>query len=192
METDVSLSRSTFFHRLLTMVLAILASTALPSTAAELNVYSARKEALIKPLLDKYSAETGVKVNLVTGKGDALLTRLKTEGRNSPADVLITTDAGRLYRAHQAGVLQPITDSPTLTMQIPAHLPGGLVRAVGTGQGHRVREGPGKALRAQHLREPGGPEVERPHLHPFLLQHLHWSPTSPARPRVETATRSRQ
>lgn len=122
METDVSLSRSTFFHRLLTMVLAILASTALPSTAAELNVYSARKEALIKPLLDKYSAETGVKVNLVTGKGDALLTRLKTEGRNSPADVLITTDAGRLYRAHQAGVLQPITDSPTLTMQIPAHL----------------------------------------------------------------------
>ena len=102
-------------------VAALAALLALPGMAAELNVYSARKEALIKPLLDRYSAETGVTVNLVTGKGDALLARLKSEGRNSPADVLITTDAGRLYRAQEAGVLQAV-DSERLQQVIPAHL----------------------------------------------------------------------
>jgi len=89
--------------------------------ASEVNVYSARKEALIKPLLDRFSQETGVTVNLVTADGDALLTRLQREGRNSPADVLITTDAGRLYRAQEAGVLQSI-DSPLLREVIPSHL----------------------------------------------------------------------
>ena len=108
----------------LTLILALAAAALSPaslSAANELNVYSARQEALIKPLLDQYTAETGVKVNLVTGKGDALLTRLQSEGRNSPADVLITTDAGRLYRAQEAGVLQPI-DSGFLDAEIPAHL----------------------------------------------------------------------
>lgn len=89
--------------------------------AAEVNVYSARKEALIKPLLDQFSQSSGVKVNLVTGKGDALLSRLKSEGRNSPADLLITTDAGRLYRAEQAGVLQAV-ESDYLNKEVPAHL----------------------------------------------------------------------
>jgi iron(III) transport system substrate-binding protein len=89
--------------------------------AEEVNVYSARKEALIKPLLDKFSAESGVSVNLVTAKGDALLTRLKSEGANTPADVLITTDAGRLYRAQEAGVLQPV-ESGVLAEAIPANL----------------------------------------------------------------------
>jgi iron(III) transport system substrate-binding protein len=107
--------------RALCGLLLILLALGAPLRAAELNVYSARKEALIKPLLDKYSAASGVTVNLVTGKGDALLTRLQTEGRNSPADVLITTDAGRLYRAHEAGVLQKIA-SPALDAAIPAHL----------------------------------------------------------------------
>jgi iron(III) transport system substrate-binding protein len=87
----------------------------------EVNIYSARQEALIKPLLDKFTAETGTRVNLVTGKGDALLTRLQSEGRNSPADILLTTDAGRLYRAQEAGVLQPI-ESAYLQANIPAHL----------------------------------------------------------------------
>jgi len=89
--------------------------------AEELNVYSARQEALIKPLLDRFTEETGITVNLVTGKGDALLTRLQSEGRNSPADLLLTTDAGRLYRAQEAGVLQPVV-SPALQREIPAHL----------------------------------------------------------------------
>ena len=88
---------------------------------AEVNIYSARQEALIKPLLDEFTAETGIVVNLVTGKGDALLTRLQSEGRNSPADVLLTTDAGRLFRAQDAGVLQPI-NSEYLDKTIPRHL----------------------------------------------------------------------
>ncbi len=77
----------------------------------EVNVYSARKEALIKPLLDKFSQENDVEVNLITGSADALLQRLKSEGANSPADIYITVDAGRLYRAQQAGVTQAINNS---------------------------------------------------------------------------------
>ncbi len=87
--------------------------------AAEVNVYSARNEALIKPLLDLFSADTGIRVNLVTGKADALLERIRREGANSPADVLITTDAGRLHRAKTADVLQAV-DSAVLTAAVPA------------------------------------------------------------------------
>jgi|TARA_B110000483_G_scaffold206874_1_gene251469 iron(III) transport system substrate-binding protein len=90
-------------------------------TSSELNIYSARKEALIKPLLDRFSEATGTQINLVTGKGDALLTRLQSEGLNSPADLLLTVDAGRLYRAQQAGILQPMI-SKRLNAAIPQHL----------------------------------------------------------------------
>ncbi len=90
-------------------------------TSSELNIYSARKEALIKPLLDRFSEATGTQINLVTGKGDALLTRLQSEGINSPADLLLTVDAGRLYRAQQAGILQPMM-SKRLNAAIPQHL----------------------------------------------------------------------
>lgn len=87
--------------------------------AAEVNVYSARQQELIKPLLDKFTAETGVKVNLITGKPDELLTRIKQEGRNSPADVLLSTDVGRLYRAKELSLVQPV-QSEILNKQIPA------------------------------------------------------------------------
>ncbi len=87
--------------------------------SGEVNLYSARKEELIKPLLDKFTASSGIKVNLVTGKEDALLERLKSEGRNSPADLLLTTDAGRLHRAMDAGVLAPV-ESATLRRLVPA------------------------------------------------------------------------
>lgn len=85
----------------------------------QVNIYSARQERLIRPLLDRFSAETGIEVNLVTGAADALLKRLEAEGRNSPADIFITTDAGRLHRAKAAGVLQAVK-STTLTDAIPA------------------------------------------------------------------------
>lgn len=91
------------------------------AAAAQVNVYSARQEELIKPVLDKFSAETGIQVNLITGKPDELISRMASEGRNSPADVLISTDVGRLYRAQSQGLLQPIT-SDALTAAIPAHL----------------------------------------------------------------------
>jgi iron(III) transport system substrate-binding protein len=88
--------------------------------AQEVNLYSARKEALIKPLLDEFSNKTGIHVNLVTGKADALLKRLETEGSNTPADVLITVDAGRLHRAKVAELLQPI-NSEMLQESVPAN-----------------------------------------------------------------------
>ncbi|MCL4159867.1 UNVERIFIED_CONTAM: hypothetical protein GTU68_043343, partial [Idotea baltica] len=87
----------------------------------EVNLYSARKEQLIKPVLDKFTEATGIKVNLVTSKADALLKRLTTEGKNSPADLLITTDAGRLHRAKAAEVLQKV-ESEALNAAIPEHL----------------------------------------------------------------------
>lgn len=107
---------------LLTLLTAAVLTTAVPVTAdGEVNLYSARKEALIKPLLDRFSDETGVTVNLVTGKDDALLQRLKSEGANTPADLFITADAGRLHRAMDAGVLQPVT-TETLTGAVPENL----------------------------------------------------------------------
>jgi iron(III) transport system substrate-binding protein len=87
--------------------------------AGEVNLYSARQEALIKPLLDQFTAATGIKVNLVSAKADALLQRLKSEGRNSPADILLTVDAGNLHAAQAAGVLQPVR-SKALEQTIPA------------------------------------------------------------------------
>jgi iron(III) transport system substrate-binding protein len=103
-------------------VLATLCATLLctvPVHSAEVNVYSGRGEAFIKPLLDAFSKETGIKVNLVSGKDDALIERLKAEGAQSPADMLMTADAGRLHRAKAAGLLQAV-DSPTLNAATPA------------------------------------------------------------------------
>lgn len=83
------------------------------------NVYSARKEALIKPLLDKFSAQTGTDTRLVTAEAGPLLERLRREGRNSPADLFITVDAGRLHQAKVAGLLQPV-ESAALEAAVPA------------------------------------------------------------------------
>lgn len=100
---------------------AVSALSASIAQAGEVNVYSARKEALIKPLLDRFEQQTGHEVNLVTGKADALITRLASEGKFSPADVLITTDVGRLVRAKQQGLTQAV-ESEKLVSHIPARL----------------------------------------------------------------------
>ena len=95
-----------------------------PSIAAdEVNVYSSRKEALIKPLLDRFSEDTGLTVKLVTGKPHQLIERMAAEGRNSPADLLITADAGNLARAKADGLLRPC-DSTELDAVVPEVLPG--------------------------------------------------------------------
>lgn len=87
----------------------------------EVVVYSARKEHLIRPLFENYTRETGVKIKYITGKAPVLLQRLKAEGKNTPADMLIAVDAGNLWYAAREGVLQPI-DSKVLRENIPAHL----------------------------------------------------------------------
>ena len=89
------------------------------SFGAEVNVYSARGEDLIKPALDPFTEQTGIKVNLITESADALIRRIQLEGANSPADVLLTVDAGRLFRAKEAGILASL-ESPILTQRIPS------------------------------------------------------------------------
>ncbi|MCF7983712.1 MAG: Fe(3+) ABC transporter substrate-binding protein [Thiohalocapsa sp.] len=114
--------KSTAFPKLALAAAAVATVLSVPGIAAaaeEVNLYSARKEALIKPLLDRFTEETGIEVNLVTGKADALLQRLISEGANSPADLLLTVDAGNLHRAKEAGVTQEIA-SETLTEAVPA------------------------------------------------------------------------
>ena len=106
-----------------TQLLAALALSAavLPALAEEVVVYSARNEQLIKPLFDAYARETGVQVKFVTDKEAPLMARLKAEGKNTPADVLLTVDAGNLWQASEEGLLRPI-QSKTLQANVPAHL----------------------------------------------------------------------
>ncbi len=85
------------------------------------NVYSARKQELIEPLLHIFEEQTGISFNLVTGNADELLTRLKLEADATPADVFITVDAGRLHRAKEASVLRQIGDE-ALREAVPPHL----------------------------------------------------------------------
>ena len=118
------MQRSTsLFHTIITTIVVSLVGIAPIESiiADEVNIYSARQESLIKPLLDRFTQKTGINVNIVTSKGDALLTRLRSEGMNSPADLLLTVDAGRLYRAQEAGVLQAV-ESFDLNNKIPIHL----------------------------------------------------------------------
>ncbi len=100
------------------LVVALITGVAVPVQAA-VDVYSSRKEALVKPLFDQFTQATGVQVNLVTGKDDALLKRLQVEGDASPADLLITADAARLHRAKTGGLIQAV-DSDLLRQVIPA------------------------------------------------------------------------
>ncbi|MBC6414149.1 MAG: Fe(3+) ABC transporter substrate-binding protein [Chromatiales bacterium] len=86
---------------------------------AEVNIYSAREEALIKPILEVFSEQTGIKTNLVTAKADALIERLQREGQYSLADLLIMTDVARLHRAKQADLLQAV-QSEKLMQAVPS------------------------------------------------------------------------
>jgi iron(III) transport system substrate-binding protein len=104
-------------------VLSLTASllTAFPAAAEEIVVYSSRNEQLIKPLFDAYTKETNVPVRFITDKEGPLIERLKAEGANTPADLLITVDAGNLWYAAHEGLLRPI-NSPALNANIPEAL----------------------------------------------------------------------
>jgi len=92
-----------------------------------LNLYSGRHYGTDQKIYDSFTAKTGIRVNLVEASSDALLERIIAEGANSPADVLLTVDAGRLWRAEQAGLLEPIK-SAALEQGVPEYLrhPDGL------------------------------------------------------------------
>ncbi len=102
----------------ITIIGAALSLPVVASGDGEVNLYSARQENLIKPLLDDFTRDTGISVRLLTGRANELLQRLQLEGRNSPADVLITVDAGNLHQAKEAGVLSAI-ESDVLIERIP-------------------------------------------------------------------------
>ncbi|MCW0000684.1 Fe(3+) ABC transporter substrate-binding protein [Pararhizobium sp. YC-54] len=89
-------------------------------SAAELNIYTTREPGLIQPLLDAFTASTGTKVNTVFMK-DGLAERVATEGASSPADILMTVDAGNLIDLVEKGVTQPV-ESTVLTESIPEQL----------------------------------------------------------------------
>jgi len=109
------------YNILTVLLLTMITLGATQVCAEEIVVYSARNEQLIKPLFDAYTKETGTKITFITDKAGPLLQRLKAEGENTRADLLITVDAGNLWHASREGVLQPV-DSATLRENIPAHL----------------------------------------------------------------------
>ncbi|WP_411839170.1 Fe(3+) ABC transporter substrate-binding protein [Paracoccus sp. ME4] len=99
---------------------SLLGATAMPALAQEVNVYSHRQPELIQPLIDAFTAETGITVNVAfVDKG--MVERLQAEGDRSPADLVLTVDVARLGEVKEAGVLQPVEDA-TLTEAIPAAL----------------------------------------------------------------------
>ncbi len=105
------------------LILACLVPLADPtpsSPAAErLVVYSGRAERLIKPVLDAFQARTGIQVDLLSSGTTELVNRLQAEGQRTPADVLITNDAGSLERARELGLLRPLSMSE-IERAIPA------------------------------------------------------------------------
>ncbi len=92
-----------------------------PAQEKVLNLYSSRHYQTDDALYETFTRQTGIKINRIGASEDALLERLKNEGERSPADVLITVDAGRLWRAEQMGLLQP-EKSAVLPARVPAEL----------------------------------------------------------------------
>ena len=117
------MSRQASGSKLLVAMMAVLGlSIGMAGNAAangEVNIYSYRQPFLIKPMLNAFTHQTGIKTNVVFApKG--MITRLQKEGKNSPADMILTVDIGRINDAVEAGVLQPVK-SEKLTANIPAH-----------------------------------------------------------------------
>jgi iron(III) transport system substrate-binding protein len=104
------------------LALALALTAAVPArAAAELNIYSARHYDSDALLYDGFEKATGIAINLIEGEGPELMARMKAEGRNSPADIFMTVDAGNLWLAEKENLFQPAT-SPVLEQRIPAAL----------------------------------------------------------------------
>src|ERR1700704_6892449 len=86
---------------------AIIAGGAVLAQSSDVNVYTYRESKLIQPLFDAFTKDTGIKVNVISASS-GLEQRIKTEGTNSPADVLLTVDIARIEEAVRAGISQPI------------------------------------------------------------------------------------
>ena len=89
--------------------------------SSELTVYTSRQPQLIEPIVEQFTNETGIKVNLLSGNAQELIERIHIEGEDSPADIFMTVDAGVLWQAAERDILAKI-DSEILNKNIPAHL----------------------------------------------------------------------
>ncbi|MEM9431168.1 MAG: extracellular solute-binding protein [Pseudomonadota bacterium] len=105
---------------LLTLI-AVVGAPAIASAAGELNLYSSRHYDTDERLYSDFEEATGITINRIEGNADELITRMQSEGANSPADILLTVDTSRLERAKDAGVLQSI-ESDVIEARIPAYL----------------------------------------------------------------------
>jgi iron(III) transport system substrate-binding protein len=141
--------------------------------AGEVNVYSYRQEFLIRPFLDAFERETGITVNVVFAK-EGVLERIKAEGENTPADLVLTVDIGRLKAHKDAGVLQPLR-SDVLEGRIPAKFRDPDGEWFGLSVRSRVlyvskeRVAPGAIARYEDLAEPAwrGKVCARSGNHPY-------------------------
>ena len=98
--------------------LGLMAALATPAVAQELNLYSARHYDTDLRIYENFTRETGIHINLIEGEGEQLMERVLTEGVNSPADLYVTVDGGRLWQAAEAGIFQPI-QSEVLNARVP-------------------------------------------------------------------------
>ncbi len=108
-------------RRLTVFAASLAAALCASSTVQALNVYSSRHYDSDDQLYDAFTAETGIEVNRIEGEAEELIARMTAEGANSPADILLTTDAGRIWLADSQGLLQPVA-SEVLTARIPEFL----------------------------------------------------------------------
>jgi len=107
------------------------------SFAKEVNLYTSRHYDSDDVLYQKFTDATGIKVNVISGKGKALMERLASEGANSPADVFITVDAGNLWKVQKDGMFQSI-NSDTINLIVPENLRGPNSEWVGIAKRSRV------------------------------------------------------
>ncbi|MBN1007725.1 Fe(3+) ABC transporter substrate-binding protein [Amphritea pacifica] len=106
------------FKKLAFLAMPLTMAVSSVATADEVNIYSYRQPFLIQPMLEAFTAETGIKTNVVFAK-KGLIERLEHEGKNSPADIVLTSDIGPLYDVVEKGLTQPV-HSDVLTSNIPA------------------------------------------------------------------------
>ena len=98
-----------------------LGAAATASAQGDVNIYSARHYQTDEQLYSEFTERTGIEINRIQGRSDALIQRIESEGENTPADILVTVDAGRLWRAEKEGIFASV-DSDTLNERIPENL----------------------------------------------------------------------
>jgi iron(III) transport system substrate-binding protein len=159
----------------LCLSLLLTGTAAAPAFAnGEVNVYTYRQPALINPLFEAFTAKTSIEVRVVFAE-NGLVERLAQEGRNSPADLLLSADAGRLVEAANRGLAQPVT-SPAILDKIPANLRDGANQWFGLTMRARViyasnERAPITAITYEELADPKwkGKLCMRPGNHPYNI-----------------------